>query len=316
MIELLPGVYQIETELGVSRLCLYLLYGERTLLVDSGIRDTPAVISSALGEVGLHQPIDLLLVSHADADHHGGNAAVSMRWPAVMIMCHELDRPRIESRDTHLRERYTAVVAADDLRYDPELMAWLADTIGSDTPVQIGLRGGETIRLEDGVSYEILHTPGHTAGHLALWDPARRVLIAQDAVLGRGVPDRRGTMQSPPPYYDVASYLATITRLQALEPEWLLTAHYPILRRAEAAEFLAASRAFVAQVESAVLEALRAARRPLPLSALIALVNDRLGPFELRIQWAGPVLAHLEQHVAVGRVRMQMAEGGRMWEAL
>src|SRR5690348_6310169 len=126
MIELLPGLYQIDTTLGGNRLALYLLRGERTLLVDSGVHDTPeSAIFPALAEAGLPERIDLLLISHADADHHGGNAAIRAHAPGTVIMCHELDRPRVERKAVHLAGRYSDVVAADDIRYDPELMGWL-----------------------------------------------------------------------------------------------------------------------------------------------------------------------------------------------
>ncbi|HEX5691085.1 MAG TPA: MBL fold metallo-hydrolase, partial [Roseiflexaceae bacterium] len=148
MLELLPGLHRIETTLGGNRLSLYLLRGERTLLVDSGVCDTPdAVVFPAMQQAGLPPKIDMLLVSHADADHHGGNAAVRARVPDITIMCHELDRPRVESKAAHQAGRYTEVVAADDLRYDSELLGWLDAMIGPDTPVDVGLRGGEMIEL-------------------------------------------------------------------------------------------------------------------------------------------------------------------------
>jgi glyoxylase-like metal-dependent hydrolase (beta-lactamase superfamily II) len=316
MVELLPGLHQIEVAMGDNRLCLYLLRGQRTLLVDSGARTTPETdIYPALAAAGLPERIDLLLVSHADADHHGGNAAVVARSPHTVILAHEADRRRIEAKACHLQERYTDVVAADDLGYPPEVMAWLADMIGEDTPVHLGLRGGETLRVDGGTRWEVLRTPGHTPGHLSLWEPERRVLIVQDAVLGRGVPDRRGQMPSPPPYYDVASYTDTIRRLQALQPEWLLTAHYSVLWGEAAAEFLIASLDFVERMDAALLDIMYSARRPLTLSAVIAAVDARLGPFAMRIQWIGPTLAHLGRHVADGLLRLSAVGAHRAWEA-
>ena len=41
----------------------------------------------------------------------------------------------------------------------------LAD-LGGDAPIDIGLRGGETIRLGRGRRLEVLHLPGHTLGHV------------------------------------------------------------------------------------------------------------------------------------------------------
>lgn len=315
MIELLPGVYRIETNMAQNLLCLHLLCGERTLLIDSGVRTTPdASVYPALQAAGLRREIDLLLVSHADADHHGGNAAIRSGSPNVTILCHEWDRPRIESKACHLRGRYDEVVADDDVHYAPEMMDWLSDMIGVDTLVDVGLRGDESLGLGGGMHVEVLHTPGHTAGHLSVWDPERRLLIMQDAVLGSGIPDSRGEILSPPPYYDVAAYVDTVQRLRALDPEWLLTAHYPIMRGAEIPEFLAASLAFVEQLDRAVLDTVDQACRPLTLSAVIDEVDARLGPFATQIQWIGPTLAHLQRHVPSGRLRVRVDNSSRVWE--
>ncbi|HEU5100337.1 MAG TPA: MBL fold metallo-hydrolase, partial [Roseiflexaceae bacterium] len=314
---LLPGLYRIETALGDNLLALHLIRGERTLLIDSGVRDTPdTVIFPALEQFGLPPHIDMLLVSHADADHHGGNAALRAGAPGLSIMAHELDRPRIESKAAHLAGRYTDVVVADDLRYDPDLLGWLDAVIGADTPVDIGLRGGETIRLGEGARWQVLHAPGHSAGHLALWEASTRVLIAQDAVLWRGVPDKAGHLPSPPPYHDVESYLATLWRLRALSPTLLLTAHYPIIRGADVDAFFAESLAFVERVDAAVLDALRAAGRPLTLGAVVAALDARLGPFQVAIQWVGPALTHLARHCAAGRLALRSGAGVRMWMAV
>jgi len=146
-----------------------------------------------------------------------------------------------------------------------------------------------------------------------LWDVERRVLIIQDAVLWRGVPDREGQVPSPPPYYTVARYIDSIKQLQALQPDWLMTAHYPIVRGADAADFFATSLAFVERVDEAVRDVMSKAHNPLTLNCVIDAVDKRLGPFETRIQWVGPVLAHLSQQVEQGQLCAQQSEQGRVW---
>jgi glyoxylase-like metal-dependent hydrolase (beta-lactamase superfamily II) len=316
MIEVVPGIHRIETKLDGNLLCLHVLRGERTLLIDSGMHDTPATtIYPALAAAGMPEQIDLLLISHADAHHHGGNAAIRARSPHATIMCHEFDRRRVETKEHYLRARYDDVVAADDVRYPPDLMARLSDALGPDTPVDVGLRGGETIWLGQDMRYEVIHAPGHSAGHLAVWDRVRRVLIVQDAVLWRGVPNLRGKVPSPPSYYYAGAYIDSVRRLKGLEPELLLAAHFPVIRGAEVAAFFTTSLAFVEKVDQAVLDAVRGAERPLPLSAVIEAIDARLGPFSTPVEWVGAVLAHLSQHVAARRLSVRSTDSGRVWEA-
>jgi glyoxylase-like metal-dependent hydrolase (beta-lactamase superfamily II) len=310
-----PGCHMLTSVVGGNRLNLYLLDGERTLLVDSGVHTTPeTVISPALAAAGLPEQIDLLFISHADADHHGGNAALLACSPGTIVLCHRLDALRVTTRQQHLRERYTDAVRADDTPFAPELLEWLDTNIGPDAPVHLVLSGGEQIWLGPGRSWEVIHAPGHTAGHLALWNAAKRTLIIQDAVLGRGVPDAAGQIASPPPYFDVASYVETINRLRALGAERVLSAHCaPIEGVAAVDAFFAASEETVAVIHGLTIDIVRRACRPLTLAAVCAAIDAQLGPYPAAVQWIPPVRAHLEQHAAHGRLRELRGAGPRAW---
>src|SRR3954465_1956411 len=101
--EVVPGIFRIESVLGPRPFSQWLLRDERALLVDSGMAYTPAdVILPALGDVRL----DWLLVSHADVDHHGGNAALKEAFPGLEILAGAADIPLIESAERILRDRY------------------------------------------------------------------------------------------------------------------------------------------------------------------------------------------------------------------
>ena len=87
-------------------------------------------------------------------------------------------------------------------------------------------------------------------------------MIIIDAVLADGIYDRAGNKMIPPRYYDLQALRQTIARLEALRPELLLTAHYPVLDRAEALEWLATGRAFVDDVERVVRSSAGRGERP------------------------------------------------------
>ena len=74
---------------------------------------------------------------------------------------------------------------------------------GGDAPVDEGLRGGETLRLSDDWRVEVLHLPGHTFGHIGVWDPRSRAAIIIDAVLERGIYSNDGELLIPPRIYDL-----------------------------------------------------------------------------------------------------------------
>ena len=84
LIPLQDHLYRLDTPfLGVP-LSLYVITGEQTVLIDSGISTTPEeFIFPALDAAGLTP--DLLICTHGHVDHFGGNAALRQRYPAMKI---------------------------------------------------------------------------------------------------------------------------------------------------------------------------------------------------------------------------------------
>jgi glyoxylase-like metal-dependent hydrolase (beta-lactamase superfamily II) len=292
--EVAPGIHRIEGDLGERYVCQYLLVGEeRTLLVDTGLRDMPSqVIAPYLSTLGRSlADLDDVLISHADVDHCGGNRALRAAAQHARLLCGEADRAWIESNAAMLAgnyrwyEPYGCGPTADDV-------AFLERELGGDAPIDVGLRGGETLRLGPDWRVEVLALPGHTPGHLGLWDPRSRAAIVTDAALADGVCDRAGNRLIPPRYYSAAGYEATIRRLRALDPAVLLTAHYEVMERDAARAFLDRSLGFVHAVRDAADAGLRAGTTALwPLTQA---VDAAVGPFPaFTHELAASVRAHL-----------------------
>jgi glyoxylase-like metal-dependent hydrolase (beta-lactamase superfamily II) len=294
VMEVAPGIHRIEGDLGERYVCQYLLVGEeRTLLVDTGLRDMPAeVIAPYLEGLGRSlADLDDVLVSHADVDHCGGNRSLRAAAPRARVLCGEADRTWIESNAAMLAgnyrwyEPYGFGPSADDV-------AFLERELGGDAPVDLGLRGGETLRLGPSWRLEVLALPGHTPGHLGLWDPRSGAAIVIDAVLSDGVYDRAGNRLIPPRYYSARDYEATIRRLRALDPSLLLTAHYEVMGRDAARAFLEGSLAFVHAVRDAVRAGVDAGIAE--LEPLTREVDRAVGPFPaFAHELAASVRAHL-----------------------
>ena len=88
------------------------------------------------------------------------------------------------------------------------------------------------IRVEDGHVLEIgalhlklVHTPGHTAGHLCMLIPEEKLLFAGDNVLGVGT-----AAIAPPPHGDMGQYIASLKKMQTLEAELLAPGHGPLVK--------------------------------------------------------------------------------------
>jgi glyoxylase-like metal-dependent hydrolase (beta-lactamase superfamily II) len=230
---------------------------------------------------------DLVFISHADVDHCGGDAAIRAHFPAARFACHAADRAWIESPAAMLAGNYEWYA---QYGFGPSAQdrAFLEAELGDATPVDDELSDGDVLDLGDGWTLEVLHLPGHTPGHLGLWDPRSRSLIAIDAILDRGVRDRSGTLLIPPRIYDTVTYEATITRVAALAPERLLTAHFDV--DVDVDEFLERSRAWDEQVAEAVRDG------DGDLRDLTDQVNQRVGPYpEFTHELAAAVRDHVRR---------------------
>jgi glyoxylase-like metal-dependent hydrolase (beta-lactamase superfamily II) len=311
-VEVAPGIHRIESVLGPRPFSQYLVRGERTLLLDTGVAGTPeAVILPYLDSIGLSpSDLDFVLNTHADVDHFGGNAAIRARAPRAVFCAHSADVPWIEDRERILRERY-GWYASYDVDYSPEEKDWLREAMGPDVPLDVRLSGNETFRLGQELAVHVVHLPGHSPGHVGLWEPASGTAIITDAALGRGLYDMSGNVISPPPYFDVTAYEGTVRLLRSLSPRRLLTAHFEVMEGEDAVRFLDESAAFIERARLTVSEAL-AEHGELTLRGLLEISNPALGPFTLmENELAGTLRAHLRELVASGRAGEVPGEGVR-----
>ncbi|MBA2272662.1 MAG: MBL fold metallo-hydrolase [Actinobacteria bacterium] len=297
--EIVPGIHRIESGLGPRFMCQYVLTGdERTVLVDTGLAGTPnEVIEPYLRSIGKSlEAVDEIIISHADVDHCGGNRSVRARNRRARFFCHELDRRWIESNQAMLAENYRWYEAYG-FGPEAESIRWMAAELGGDCPIDWGLRGGETLRLGGGWRVEVLHLPGHTLGHIGLWDERSRALVLIDAVLYDGIYDRAGNRLIPPRYYDARAYAATIRSVRSMQPDVLLTAHFPVMEGSEATGWLDASLQFTRDMQAAVDQGID--RGLTDLAELTRYTDGCVGPYPESMNELG---ASVRAHASVPRV--------------
>jgi len=311
--EVAQGIHRIVTPMGERINCCYLLKGERaTLLVDTGLAGTPeADIAPALAAIGVRwTDVDYVLNTHADMDHTGGNGAIRRLAPDARLIAHALDRAMIEDLERMIDRRY-GEYRADHGHDDGDAVRDWIRANAQDAPLDIVVRGGETLRLADDWAVEIVHTPGHSWGSISVWDPRSRAAIVGDAVLGDAVPLKDGSPAFPPTYRYIDTYEATIGILEARDPALLLSAHYATAAGPEVASFLGLTRAFAAKVESALRDAIRDAATPPTLLELCATLSPVLGrwPDASANFLTFPLLGHCERLVANGLVTTGRRDG-------
>ena len=196
---------------------LLLLHGRQPALIDSGFVGH-ANETAAWARANTRQ-VALVVNTHWHSDHVGGNALLQAMGAGIAASA--ADAQAIARRDP-------GCCVAEYL--DQPVVPYTVD---------VPLGDGELLRLGD-ADWEVLNTPGHSAGHLSLWQPDERLLIVGDALSDYDVGWVNRALDGPDA---AATALASLQRLADLDPLVLLPAHGPIPADTRAAFAIALGRA-------------------------------------------------------------------------
>jgi len=318
MMLLRPGLHRIPAPLGQRFIALHLMTGPAgALLFDTGVAGSvPGTLLPYLAEIGM-DPTEIrwVISSHCDFDHTGGNAALAAVAPDAEILAGRADVAMTEDVELLISARYGEFALRDRFDDPPETTAEVRASTGL-VPVTRVLDGGEVFDLGGGRLIEALSVPGHSPGHLALWDPANSALLISDAVLGETVPFADGRPAFPPTYRDTVAYVDTIRRLRGYDAQLLLTAHYPVYEDGDVNAFLDGSLAYTERVDR-VIEGVLSGGEELTSLELIHRCAADLGPWgEAAAEYLiFPMTGNLERLVAQGRVAEGYRDGIRTWRA-
>lgn len=187
MPEILPGVHVVSLGQatgvpgGAMNGCL-LVEGGQITAVDAGLPGDSTTILDYVAGLGLMpQAVKRVIVTHHHLDHVGGLPELVDRTGAE-VWAHRDDAATIEGelpRPAIPAERIESMLAAvPAAQRDAAAARWKQLSEAPSSRVDLRLVGDEELNVLGGV--RILHSPGHTPGHLCLYLPALSLLIAGD----------------------------------------------------------------------------------------------------------------------------------------
>ncbi len=216
-------------------------------LIDTAL-DTPearTAIEDGLHALGLHwESIERVIITHHHPDHYGLAGLIEERSGAEVYML-DIDIARGEQY-WHRWEEWLPGHNKHFLDHGVPLERMAnndAEARTSRARVRPALRvkplhEGDTLALA-GHDWQVLWLPGHADGHLGLWQPEQKLLIAADAILPRISPNVGLYAYSRPD--PLGDYLETLGKIGALGAERAVVGHHgPVMEGvAERAQELA-----------------------------------------------------------------------------
>jgi len=253
--QIFPNVHEIKSEFGGRYIQQYLLVGEKVILLDAGIVSTPeSSIFPYLEKIGVAPSrLSMVVAMHADGDHHGGLPSVKSISSTTALACHEGDRLLIEDPEYLYEHRYNFLAHDHSLGSGREGMVYSPDRC----KIDVLLSGGQTLEVSKDWKLKVWHVPGHSEGHLAIYDEKNKAAFTSDAVQVDGYPTVDGKMAFGPTYFTVDAYLATIHFLENQPIEHLFTGHWPAAHGPQVKNFLARTREFVQRADELIKEYLK-----------------------------------------------------------
>ncbi|MBI2847736.1 MAG: MBL fold metallo-hydrolase [Chloroflexi bacterium] len=236
MTVVVPGIYLLQTNIPNSPLGhinSYLVQGDNGyLLVDTGWNSEEAFksLTGQLAEIGVNfADIRQIVITHVHPDHYGLVGRLG-EVSSARISLHPLEREIIAFR--HLRMDEYLRQTQQWLRVNgvpPELISIMQPTpaegrrlLAPALPDISVLQDGETIST--GIfEFKVVWTPGHSPGHICLYEPGHKILLSGDHVIPGITPNI--SLSSPSGANPLGDFFSSLNKVKALDVNLVLPGH-------------------------------------------------------------------------------------------
>jgi glyoxylase-like metal-dependent hydrolase (beta-lactamase superfamily II) len=322
-VEIVKGVHQLQVPIPdnpLGHLNCYLVEGkEGWLMVDTGWNTDEAfnTLQKGVKDLGLNMAdIATIVITHIHPDHFGLAGKIKHVSPKTKILMHQWESNMIESRYIKMADLMEGMTTMLQRHGVPpfnlsslESASMPALRFVTVTFPDRVLYGGEVIST--GIfDLEVIWTPGHSPGHVCLYEPDNRLLFAGDHILPGISPNVGYNAQSGD--NPLGGYIGALHKLENLPVAKVLPAHEHIFTdmRGRIREILDHHDKRSAEIREAIADEPYTAWE---ISSRVTWDNNRTGweqlpPLQKRLAVMETV-AHLEYMKWEGKVQRITKEG-------
>jgi glyoxylase-like metal-dependent hydrolase (beta-lactamase superfamily II) len=233
--EILPRLHRVVVPLPgnpLKEINSYVLTSDgRNLIVDTGMNrpECQDVLEAGLAEIGVDLERTDFVATHLHADHQGLIPELLRNGSRAFMGEADAESMKI-GFDPRATDGPLGAYADRSGFPAAELQASLENhpgfKYGSRIVVDyVPLKSGEIFEVGD-YTLETLATPGHTYGHVCLYDRGKKILLSGDHVLGDITPNIQAWADDQDP---LALYLQSLERVDELEVELCLPGHRSLI---------------------------------------------------------------------------------------
>ena len=236
--EVLNGVHQIKTPPPGSaswHTNVYVVEGSNGhILVDSGWDSQEALWALQEGMKAANlklRDINKVVITHIHPDHYGLSTKIKQICGAEVAI-HRIDAGLISPRYKDLAQLLKSIgellrqngVPEDELPQLQEASLWMNKYVTADSP-EAKLEDGDTIS-NGSFEFEVLWTPGHSPGHVCLYERERKFILSGDHVLYDTTPHVSFNPHSGD--NPLGDYISSLKKLERLKVHFTLPGHGPV----------------------------------------------------------------------------------------
>ncbi|RIH66668.1 MBL fold metallo-hydrolase [Mariniphaga sediminis] len=199
----------------------------RNYLVDCGYEETFEELKSELESFGIGiNDLTGVIITHDDYDHLGSLKLLKKDNVNLKIYCGEYEKDSV-SGITKSERLIQAESTLDDM--PTEYKDWSINFIQKLKNVQRVSVDKELVDME---YFErdiiVIHTPGHTKGHISLFYPKTKILIAGDSLV---IENEEFNIANPSFTLDIKSAIKSVEKIKGLNPHTIICYHGGIMDR-------------------------------------------------------------------------------------